>query len=286
VSGVLGTVFGFPTVAFTVLLIVSLAYWLFVLVGAVDLDGSDGAAEGLAGATKGAAEGAMEGGIKGALEAKTGAADGALDHAHDAIDLDVPDAGLLASLVSALRLRSAPFTVVFSLFALFGWLASALTMTSFGNALPFPTWMTGIPVFFGSAILALLVTSVAIRPLAPIFATRHAKTHNDVIGRVVVVSTGSVDEKFGQATLEDGGAGLILQVRADPKVGLRRGDRCLVVDVEGGSFRIEKMTDVLADPGASFNVQAQREAQAEVEAALSNEQAAAEADAARRRAQG
>ncbi len=277
-SGVFGTIFAFPTVVFTVLLIVSLVYWLFVLVGAVDLDGSDGAAEGLAGASKGAAEG-LAGASKGALEAKTGALDG-----HGDADFDVPDAGLLASLVSALRLRSAPLTVVFSLFALFGWLASALFMTSFGNALPFPTWLTGIPVFIVAAILSLVLTSFAVRPLAPIFATRHAKTHNDVVGRVVVVSTGNVDEKFGQATFEDGGAGLILQVRAEPKLGLRRGDRCLVVDSEDGSFRIEKMTDVLADSGASFNAEARREARAEVEAVLAHEQTETETDAARRRA--
>lgn len=277
-TGVLGTIFALPTVIFTVLLIVSLVYWLFVLVGAVDLDGSDGAAEGLAGASKGAAEG-LAGASKGALEAKAGALDGG----YDGLDVDVPDAGVLATLVSALGLRSAPVTVVFSLFALFGWLASALAMTSFGNDLPFPTWLTGIPVFVAAAILSLLLTSVAIRPLAPVFATRHAKTHSDMIGRVVVVSTGDVSEKFGQATLEDGGAGLILQVRADPKLELRRGDRCLVVDVDGGAFRLEKMTDVLVDSGARFNVDAQREAKAEVEAVLGQEQA--DAEAARRRAQ-
>ena len=154
-------------------------------------------------------------------------------------------------------------------------------MSTFGNALPFPTWLTGIPIFVGAAILSLVLTSFAIRPIAPIFATRHAKKHSDLVGRVVVVSTGKVDEKFGQATLEDGGAGLILQVRADPALELRKGDRCLVIDLDDGAFRIEKMTDVLADAGAPLDVAARREARAEVEAAL----AESEAEAQRRRAQ-
>ena len=64
---VLAASVAFPTVVFTALLAISLAYWLLVLVGAVDLDGGDveGAAKG---AMEGAAKAAMEGAAKGALE--------------------------------------------------------------------------------------------------------------------------------------------------------------------------------------------------------------------------
>lgn len=285
-AGILAIAASFPTVIFTVLLGLSLIYWLFVIVGAVDLDSSaDGALDGVAGAKgavegaakgvlEGAAKGALEGSVKGALEAKAGLGD--VDGGD--IDADIPDGGVLATLASALRLRDAPVTVVISLFSLFGWMLSSLAVMTLGGRLDLPSWLFAIPVLLGSSIVALLLTSLAVRPIAPIFQTRHAKRHVHLVGRIAVVSTGRVDAGFGQATLEDGGAGLIVQVRADPQLGLKRGDRCLIVDEEGGVFRIEKMTDILADPGAPANAEALREARAEVEAMM------AEGDAARERA--
>lgn len=264
-SAILALAVSFPTVVFTVLLGLSLIYWVFVLVGAVDLDG--GAEGSLEGATKGvlegATKGALEGATKGVLE---GSAKAALEGGADGLDGADVDGGVLATLASALRLKDAPVTVILSFFSLFGWLGSSLAMMSLGGALGLPSWAIGIPVFLVTSIVALLLTSLAVRPIAPLFQTRHAQRHVHLVGKVAVVSTGNVDEKFGQATLEDGGAGLILQVRADPKLGLRRGDRCLIVDEEGGMFRIEKMTDLLADPGSHIHAEALREAQAEVEA--------------------
>ncbi len=282
-AGILAIAASFPTVIFTVLLGLSLIYWVFVLVGAVDLDSAadgaiDGAAKGvLEGAAKGALEGAakgvLEGSVKGALEAKSGVADGF--DGHD-VDADLPDSGVLATLASALRLRDAPVTVVVSFFSLFGWMLSSLAVMTFAGALGLPAWLLSIPILLGSAILSLILTSFAVRPIAPLFQTRHAKRHVHLVGRVAVVSTGRVDQGFGQATLEDGGAGLIVQVRADPALDLRRGDRCLIVDEEGGLFRIEKMTDILADPGAPANAEALREARAEVEAVLAERETGAE----------
>lgn len=287
VTGVLTLAAGFPTVIFTVLLGLSLIYWLFVLVGAVDLDGG-GAAEGLEGAAKGAlegaAKGALEGAAKGVLE---GGAKAALEGVADGVDVpdgaDAPEGGVLATLASALRLRDAPVTVILSFFSLFGWLGSSLAMMSLGG-LGLPTWLIGLPVLLVVSVLSLILTSFAVRPVAPLFQTRHAKQHTQLVGRVAVVSTGRVDEGFGQANLEDGGAGLIIQVRAAPSLGLAKGDRCLIVDQEGGIFRIERMTDLLADSGAPVNAELLREAQAEVEALASQEasEAAAAAQRARR----
>ena len=64
----LQSLLSFPVVLFTVPLGISVVYWMFVIVGAVDVDafGLDGAAEGLVeGATEGAVEGAAEGAMEG-----------------------------------------------------------------------------------------------------------------------------------------------------------------------------------------------------------------------------
>ncbi|MBH23815.1 MAG: hypothetical protein CMH57_04970 [Myxococcales bacterium] len=73
----LQTLLTFPTIFFTVLLILVLFYWMMVIFGAIDLDalgGADAAAEGLAeGIAEGAAEGIAEGAAEGIAE---GAAEG------------------------------------------------------------------------------------------------------------------------------------------------------------------------------------------------------------------
>src|SRR5512139_3429048 len=75
----------FPTVIFTTLLALSVLYWLFVIIGAIDIDAlgaasgaKEGALEGLAGAGKGAFEG-VAGAGKGAFEGVAGAGKGAFE---------------------------------------------------------------------------------------------------------------------------------------------------------------------------------------------------------------
>ena len=212
----------FPTVIFTVLLGVALVYWLFVVIGALDLD--------LLG--PGHAEGAIEGATKGLAE---GAADGLAEGAPDG----------LAGLFTALRLKRAPVTVVVTLFAAFGWLVSVLTMQSVGAVLmgAVPAWLLGTLVLGASSVASLVVTSVAVRPLGRLFVTHAAKGRSDLVGRVCVVSTGRVDARFGQATVEDGGAGLILPVRCDAEGALRRGERALIIgwDHEREGFLVEPL---------------------------------------------
>ncbi|MEL7370031.1 MAG: glycine zipper family protein, partial [Myxococcota bacterium] len=79
-----------PTVVFTALLGIVIVYWLFVVIGALDVDmidvgaDLDGIAEGAAeGAMEGAAEGAMEGATEGAME---GAAEGATEGIGGAVE--------------------------------------------------------------------------------------------------------------------------------------------------------------------------------------------------------
>jgi len=245
----------FPTLLFTGLLSLSVIYWLFVILGALDTDalgGADGAGHG------------MEGAVKGALE---GAADGAAEglHAHHAagahgvdgdLDIEGADAGLLA----ALRLRDAPLTVVVSFFALFGWLITGLYGLTFGV----PGLLVGSGLFVGSCIVSLVMTSFAIRPLAPAFKTQAATRNEGLVGKIAVVSTGAVTETFGQATVDAGGAPFILQIR-DTSNTLKRGDKVVVVhwDAPTNAFHVEKMPDELQDTATLM-----AEAEAEVAAAL------------------
>ncbi len=271
----------FPTVLFTIVLGVASIYWLFVVLGALDLnilggaedgiDGaigaakgaSEGALDGMAGAAKGASEGAFDG-MAGAAK---GASEGALDghgfhgadggHGVDGHGLDGADAdglhgghaGEAFSLIGALRLRRAPITVVITFFSLFGWITSIFLTTTVAPLVSMPVWLSGALMLLLATTAALLCTSVAIRPLERFFAVHTAKSAKDFVGQVGVVSTGYVDTTFGQATLEDGGAGLILQVRCDDTT-LKRGDRVLLVgfDKETGCYDVEPFEPLVAAP--------------------------------------
>ncbi|KYF82954.1 hypothetical protein BE11_38955, partial [Sorangium cellulosum] len=156
-------------------------------------------------------------------------------------------------LLVALQLHRVPATVSLTLVAAFGWFSSVLsTMLAepawIGAGLP--RWALGLAVLAGSLTVAVLLTSLAVRPIAPLFVTRHAQAKKDLVGRVCVISTGRVDERFGQAVIEEGGASHILDVRSDTPGALRRGDRALLVswDPSGEVFGVEPLDALLGPP--------------------------------------
>lgn len=242
----------FPSVVFTVLLGVVLIYWAFVMVGVIHIgEGSEGALDGhLDGATKGLLEGAVD--HMGGGHAEVGELGGA--HADGELDLgdaeDGSSGGALAALMSALHLRSVPATVVFSLIVTFAWLVSVVTMQIVTRAAPA---LVGLPlslaVLAASFVASLPLTSIAARPLAKVFAPKRAPAKSDFIGRTCVIRTGSVTDKLGEATLHDGGAGLVLRVRVEDGKQLGRGEQALIVDYdpERETYLVEPMRDVLSE---------------------------------------
>ncbi len=249
---VLALAFSFPSVVYTVLLGVVLVYWLFVVVGAINLgDGSaDGALdgfdpEGAIGAGKGALEGAAKGALQGHLDGMADAA-GDVGDGGDGGDMgdggdDASESSALAALVSALHLRSVPATVILSLIVTFSWLACTVAMQVVSRNLPHGGGAFAWLVLLGAPLLALPLTSIVARPLAKVFKHAPATSRNDLIGKTCVVRTGTVTSTFGEAMLEDGGAGLVLRVRVDRELPVKRGDQMLIVewDREHESFLVE-----------------------------------------------
>ena len=67
-------------------------------------------------------------------------------------------------------------------------------------------------VLAGSPILALPLTARGELGRWPkCSATSSATSHSDLIGKTCVVRTGTVNKTFGEAFLEDGGAGLVVR---------------------------------------------------------------------------
>ena len=95
--------------------------------------------------------------------------------------------------------------------------------------------LVGVGYTLASFILSLPITSFVVSPLKDLFRTTEITAGNTVVGRVCTVTSGSVDEGFGQAKLDDGGAGLLLSVRSDSDSELERGSRALIIDYDDES---------------------------------------------------
>lgn len=236
VDPLLALVTTFPVVVYTVLLGAALAYWLFVMVGAVHVDHLHGAD-------------ALDG-----LDALDAA------HAHDAGDGHAhgDGHGALEGIVAALKLRSAPASVVLSLVVLFAWLFSALGVRGAEAALPEAALGAARAALFVLApILALFPTSLALRPLAGVFTTRAAPASKELVGRLCTIRTGTVTDRFGEATLEDGGAGLVVRVRVESGEKLQRGQQAVILgyDEVKHEFTVAPM-DPPMDPPTGARVDA------------------------------
>lgn len=239
--------FSFPGVVYTVLLGVVLVYWLFVVAGAIHLgDGSaDGHFDGIGD------NGADVGDVGHHADVADGGDGGDVGDS----DGDASEGSPVAALINALHLRSVPATVIFSLIITFSWLVCTIAMQLVSRAAPAGSHaLLGWLVLAGAPILALPLTSFSARPLAKVFAHRSATSHSDLIGKTCVVRTGTVTSTFGEASLEDGGAGLVLRVRIDgePKASVKRGDQMLIVewDRERESFLVEPLDSLGIGPSS------------------------------------
>ena len=223
----------FPTVIFTIGLLVALVYWLFVILGALDID-LLGGADDVSGALKGAGE-AVTGGVKGAAEAVTGGVKGGAEAAHALVG---------GGLWAWLGLATVPVTVSMSVVLLLTWAGSILAMQygphGLGTAL-------AIVMAVAVVLIALPLAGFLVRPLRPVFEVKVGKSNKDYVGATCTITTGHVDDGFGQATIEDGATVLVIPVRCDRAGVLGRGAKALVIDFDPvrHAYVVEPAADLL-----------------------------------------
>jgi hypothetical protein len=193
----------FPTVIYTILLAVCVVYWAGAVLGFFDMD--------------------------------------IIDLDLDSFDLEGADLNpdtqhatpdVLAGLMLRFGLVGVPVTVSLSILVLFGWLICYYAVHFLFGLVPgsFLKFVAGILVFFGSLYIAARITSVLIRPLRPLFRKATQETVKQVLGQTAIVRTSRVDNHFGEATLDDGGAGLILKVRTTGTDRFQKGDRVVIYE--------------------------------------------------------
>ncbi len=186
------TLFSFPTGIMTILLAVVLLYWGLVILGALDIDVFD-------------------------------------------FDVDAPEgaeaAGGGMGLFPVLGLTGVPVTVAISLLVLWAWLFTALGSEVLDSLVAegIVRTLLAVLVLLLSVVVAVGASALSVRPLQRFFNSPEARRRASLVGQICTVSTLRVDEAFGQAEFEDGGAGLLVQVRAKQGNGLTKGSKALIV---------------------------------------------------------
>lgn len=210
-SEFIDVVTSFPSVVFTVALLVSIGYWIVATV--LGLDGVDVDAE--------------------------------FDTDVD-VDVDGAEAGGgLGSLFTALDLHLMPVSLVITVISLVGWIVSVLASIAIGSDGVVGV-VVGIVILLAALAAGVLLSGRVARLLSPIFSPGRAVGDRDLIGRVCVLKTSRVDASFGQAEVVDheGGSHLI-DIRCHIENGLSRGDQALLVEVDDGVFTVSPDVDAI-----------------------------------------
>jgi len=199
----------FPTLVFSVLLAVAVVYWLLAVMGLFNLEVP-----------------LMPEG-------------------------EASEIGGIPALLARLRLDGVPLPLILSVLSLLAWLGCYFTDYFLLRHLPADTlrWLFGAGTVIGAFVVATPLTGLILAPLRGLFAKLPAVDSVSLLGRVAIVRSPEVTLAQGQAEVDDGGAGLILHVRAEPGQ-FRRGDRVVLVDYLAAQNAYRVIADRAAASGS------------------------------------
>lgn len=154
----------FPTVIFTFVLAICVLYWLFAVLGVVDIDVLD--------------------------------IDADFDMGNEATSVNA-----LAGIMLKFGLNGIPVTIILSFLSLFGWLASYYIMHFLSPFIPAGMlhYSFGLLVLFVAFWFSVFLTAIIIVLLRPLFQKVEQQTIKRVLGKTAVVRTSKVTDSFGKA---------------------------------------------------------------------------------------
>lgn len=196
----------FPSIIFSALLIIISFYWLCAAFGLLDID---------------------------------------LFNIDSELDINV-DATGLAGWLTKLGLAGIPVTIILTFFTLFGWFISYFTNYWIISAIEtnFIRYLTGFVAFIITSFIALNLTAVCLKPIRKKLMSRNKpKSVHQLVGKLALVRSTNVTENKGEAVLEDGGAGLILQIRAPETENIKRGDSVVIISYDAPTHSYQVVTE-------------------------------------------
>ncbi|HEU4520586.1 MAG TPA: hypothetical protein VFT12_01205 [Thermoanaerobaculia bacterium] len=134
--------------------------------------------------------------------------------------------------LDTLGVRGIPTTIVFGITSIIGWLASYIGMKYFGGDVS--PWL----VLIGALVIGFLGATVVLRPFRPFFASDAGASRAALVGRGCVIRSTRVDASHGSAEVDDGGAGVLAEVRCHRENNFTVGSKAVVqrYDPETGTY--------------------------------------------------
>lgn len=190
--------FSFPVIIFSTLLTLCILYWLIAACGLLSIDCLD---------------------IN-------------LDADIDGFNSDLPANGL-GGLLMKWGFNEVPMTLIITLISLLGWgfsyTISRYILINFYD-ISIVYYVGGAISFVVVLFIATYLTAIIIKPIRPLFYKLNSiSTHKILLGKIVEIRSSVVTQNKGDAICEDGGAGLILQVRCDDENQFKRGDHAVLL---------------------------------------------------------
>ena len=224
----LAAAFTMPTTIFSWLMILVALYWVTVLAGMMDLGILDGVFDLFDGLFGGAAEGLAEGATEGLAES--------VGEHH-----------------GCLGLSGVPFSIIGSSVVMFGWGFSYFGTKLLAGLLGGVAALVGLGL--GATVLATACTAVVLRPVRKMFRIAPVTGRRDLVGRICVVTTLRVDDKFGQAEVDDEGAAILIQARCAQANSFSRGSKALVFKYDAAKevFYIAPLSEDMAELSERFD---------------------------------
>lgn len=183
----LHTALSFPTILYSGLLAIVTVYWLFSIIGFLDID-------------------LLDADVK--------------------LDAD-SNPSVVSNFLIKFKLDGVPVTLSLSFIILFSWIICFL-IAHYGISQLAEEWvrvLLGIWVIIFAPFITAPLVAIIIKPLKPLFKKQDEQSSKDIIGRTAKVRSAKVTTNFGEAELHDGGAGLILKIRAKEPNNIQRGDQ-------------------------------------------------------------
>ncbi|ROU08860.1 hypothetical protein [Lysobacter enzymogenes] len=202
------TILTLPTAFYTVLLGVVVGYWLLSALGLAGGEMIDGWIGG-----DGHGHGAH------------GFGDHTLvDGAHH------PQHGVFDPLMR-LGLGGIPITVVLTVIVLVGWVLTYYADVYLLRLVPGTPLRiaAGAAIIFVNFCISLPLAALALRPLRKLLRKMQPGPPRPILGQVATIRS-PVNRVTGTASVEDGGAGLILQIRDEDPQRFKRGDRIVLIE--------------------------------------------------------
>ena len=189
----LNTALTFPTVVFSVLLIIVILFWLVTIVGLADID-------------------MFEADVELETQANTASTSGIFNN---------------------LGLSEVPLTVSASIIIMTAWLISIYSQAWFLAEFKSHSlyYVFGALIILACSIISLPLSALITKPLRRFFTSKQTANKHDFIGLECTIATSKVTQTFGQARVTLQGAEQLIEIRVqDSTYQFNLGDTALLIE--------------------------------------------------------